>query len=367
MAAAARTGVYVRWIPAPIFVSTNAGASWAQTSAPSNNWSSVACSADGIKLVAVSTPFNSGPGFGDGLIGAGLIYTSPDSGATWTSASAPSNNWTSVASSADGAKLVAVAALHIASPSSDGLVYTSNNSGATWTRTGAPGTEWVAVASSADGQRLVAADGIYGLLCTYPYSGPWRLAVSAPNPSFRRWKSVASSADGTKLAVTEEFGPISTSSNSGTTWTQTSAPSQNWVSVSSSANGTKLVAVVAYSSWWRGDAQPCIYTSTDSGANWVRFDSPAVKDWSGVASSADGSHIVAVGGDSIHILQSPAPAPPLPPSPQLAVGLSGAALGLSWLVPSSRFILNKTPNWDPQTGWMCRRLQRSISRICTIE
>jgi hypothetical protein len=62
--------------PAPIYISTNASTSWRQTTAPSNYWSSVACSTDGTKLVAAS--------FYD------LIYISPDAGVTWTPASAPS-------------------------------------------------------------------------------------------------------------------------------------------------------------------------------------------------------------------------------------------------------------------------------------
>jgi hypothetical protein len=57
-------------------------------------WDSIASSADGGKLVAA----------GD----HGPLYTSPDSGATWTSNSGPSELWWwSVASSADGSKLVA--------------------------------------------------------------------------------------------------------------------------------------------------------------------------------------------------------------------------------------------------------------------
>jgi photosystem II stability/assembly factor-like uncharacterized protein len=53
----------------------------------------VASSADGTKLVAA-------------VIG-GYIYTSWDSGATWTQRGS-SQDWQSVASSADGTKLVAV-------------------------------------------------------------------------------------------------------------------------------------------------------------------------------------------------------------------------------------------------------------------
>ena len=103
---------------------------WIGTSAPGKGWVSVACSADGTKLVAVPD--------GD------FIYTSTNSGATWTAAiTAPNANWQAVASSTNGSKLVAVVY--------SGLIYTSTNSGATWTAATAPSTNWQAVASSADG------------------------------------------------------------------------------------------------------------------------------------------------------------------------------------------------------------------------
>src|SRR6267378_267177 len=67
---------------------------WTQTSAPNNGgWDGVASSADGTKLVSVIWP--------------GSIYTSTNSGATWTNTSAPNKNWGAVASSADGTKLAA--------------------------------------------------------------------------------------------------------------------------------------------------------------------------------------------------------------------------------------------------------------------
>src|SRR5262249_46429458 len=84
VAAAYRQG-YFDPTPAPIYVSTNAGGSWTQTSAPTNGWSGVACSADGLRLVAVR-----GFGWFDAPnSGRGSIYTSPDAGATWTPATAP--------------------------------------------------------------------------------------------------------------------------------------------------------------------------------------------------------------------------------------------------------------------------------------
>jgi photosystem II stability/assembly factor-like uncharacterized protein len=100
----------------------------------------VASSADGSKLVAV--------------VSWGQIYTSVDSGATWTSRG-PTGNWYDVASSSDGSKLVAVV--------NWGQIYTSRDSGATWTARESA-RNWSAVASSSDGGKLVAVanwDQIY--------------------------------------------------------------------------------------------------------------------------------------------------------------------------------------------------------------
>jgi hypothetical protein len=100
---------------APIFISTNSGTSWVPTAAPSNYWVSVASSADGIKLVAAAKyPYSA----------AGVIYTSADAGTTWTSNSAPNENWASVASSADGRKLWAAATID-GYYGGSGLIYNS--------------------------------------------------------------------------------------------------------------------------------------------------------------------------------------------------------------------------------------------------
>jgi hypothetical protein len=65
---------------------------------------------------------------------------------------------------------------------------------------------------------------------------------------------------------------------------------RDWWAVASSADGTKLVAVV-------DDGQ--IYTSSDSGVNWTPRE--ADRNWRAVASSADGTKLVAVvGGGQIY-------------------------------------------------------------------
>ena len=61
------------------------------------------------------------------------------------------------------------------------------------------------------------------------------------------------------------------------------AGSRSWRSVASSSDGSKLVAVVSSGQ---------IYTSVNSGVNWTARDS--ARNWNSVASSSDGSKLVAV-------------------------------------------------------------------------
>lgn len=78
--------------PAVIYTSADGGASWVSNSLPRlNNFVSVASSADGSRLAVVGGEYLSGP-----------IYISTNSGELWVQTSAPITNWCSVASSADG-------------------------------------------------------------------------------------------------------------------------------------------------------------------------------------------------------------------------------------------------------------------------
>ena len=213
---------------------------WTRT-AHWNYWTSVASSSDGAKLVAAA---------GD-LLNIDYVYTSVDSGATWTQ-TGTAQAWTSVASSADGTKLVAA--------SEGGGIYTSVDSGATWTQTGTA-QAWTSVASSADGTKLVAG-----------FTLPTR----------------------TSSGYLPAGGYLCTSADSGAAWTQT-GPDVGWMSVASSADGSKLVAAGAGAftdpDGISGYSDDYLYMSTDSGVTW---NQTAIQDgWRAVASSADGTKLVA--------------------------------------------------------------------------
>ena len=152
---------------------------WSEV-AISSSWYSITSSSDGTKLAA-------GPNGGN-------IYTSTDSGVSWTERTASgSSSWPSITSSSDGIKLAAVSA--------SGYIYTSSDSGATWT-------------------------------------------TNSNSSGSRSWNSITSSSDGTKLAAGVLGGYIYTSSDSGASWTaRQTDTNRNWYSITSSSDGTKLAVV----------------------------------------------------------------------------------------------------------------------------
>src|ERR1035437_5991096 len=256
-------------LSAAVFQSWKAGAS-------ARNWSAIASSADGTKLVAT--------------VNSGYIWTSTSSGRTWTQQNGSSSRyWSSVASSSDGTKLVATVGYTIYTASQPGAIYTSTDSGVTWaSHTSSPLSStlnWSSVASSADGTKLVAAVRGGQIYISSNSGNGW----TAQGPNGLLWTSVASSSDGTKLVAVENNGQIYTSTNSGTSWTQRVSGTIYWTAVASSADGSRLVATAS-------GGQVCI--STDSGATWVAQNTPVTGQLTSVASSSDGSRLAVTTGGS---------------------------------------------------------------------
>ena len=247
---------------AVIHTSADSGATWTpQAGSGSRNWRTVASSADGMKLVAA--------------VYGGQLYTSTNFGETWTPRESE-RAWLFLASSADGTKLAAVEVGSVFAPDR-GLIRTSTDSGLTWTPRESS-RAWRAIASSADGVKLAAVAAGDQIFTSIDSGATWTARDSS-----RGWLAIASSADGTRLVAAADNDLIYTSTNSGATWTpQAGAGSRAWRSVATSADGTRLAAAVF-------DGQ--IYTSTDGGVIWTARDSN--RFWQSIASSADGTRLAA--------------------------------------------------------------------------
>ncbi len=321
-----------------IFVSTNYGSTWIQTSASTNeSWQAIASSADGERLVAVS-------GFN------GSIYISPDGGLTWNVTSAPNTNWYCVASSADGTKLVAGVGKPYRSYAPFGPVYVSTNSGTTWLPSSGPIQYWCALASSADGNKVVAAaldstnssnGGLIGHIYISSDSGfTWRQTTA---PGSNVWSSVCSSADGRRLAASSAqefpntFGCVFTSPDGGTTWTRSITPNDMWGAIISDATGTNLMLF--------SGANGKSYRSADSGTGWLQMVRPTISSQY-AACSADGNRVTTVSGPWSGLITTGC----FPPMPTLSYWQTSSNLTLSWTVPSSTAVLQvssdlNTTNW----------------------
>jgi hypothetical protein len=138
------------------------------------------------------------------------------------------------------------------------------------------------------------------------------------------------------------------STNFGTTWASSSFPiARSSFSIASSADGTTLVGA--------GGDKLC--TSTNSGITWTTNDFLNMEIVC-VASSADGHKLFAVTsstmgqpgrlGGLIYTWYSP-------PTPRLTLAPSDDGLVLSWLIPSTNFMLQQnsdlsTSNWMTVTN-----------------
>jgi hypothetical protein len=315
-----------------VYTSTDSGTNWIKTGAPDTGYVSVACSADGNKLFASSSRWD-----GTNFVPA-LLYISADAGATWTTNSA-TNFVGRLVCSADGTRLFANWPL-------TNKIYVSLDSGATWTSTSVSAPYGMSLACSADGNNLFAAVSGGPIFISTNAGSSWRVSGAPTNEG---WTSMVSSADGSKLAA--GAGVIYTSTDSGATWTSNNTPGTgSWSCLASSADGSKLAALGVSDLPTRPGL---IFTSADSGATWTQADAP-VLCWVSIASSADGCRLMAAaqyrvssffqyyyGG--IYMSQST-------PAPSLAIAPNGANLALSWIVPSMSFALEQSS--DPTgTNW----------------
>lgn len=344
---------------------------WTLTSAAITNWSCVASSADGSKLVAA--------------VDGGFIYSSANSGLTWAQTSSSTNSWTSLASSEDGTHMYAANMSY-----SDSSILHSTNFGATWQKTGSGQDYWLSIACSADGGKVAATYPGYSVFVSTNFGIDWTQLVPQPTPADDLFRLVSSSADGNTLAVISQgWGPeilttpasiqeaghqivffdngglctsiaisadgtrisasinstpqpastnwggmLYTEANSGAFATTNFTTVSNWTSIASSADGSRLVAV---------SSGGVIYTSVDAGATWGSAHAPNAP-WSGVASSADGCKLVAVANSGgIYTWQTT-------PMPALKITPSADGLLVSWIVPSMNLQLQEnsdltTTNW----------------------
>jgi hypothetical protein len=230
-----------------------------------NTWTSVASSADGTRLVAVAS--------------SGQIFTSINGGggfnSAWITNNAPAVAWTGVASSSDGSRLVAV-------NTSDGGIYT--NSGINWASSfNLPGAFWQCVAASANGSNLIAAGHHIISEVIYHSTNAGASWAAAATPGNYNLKSIAFAGNGPNVFAAG--GVVIASTNAGVSWfALNNAPLMDHLACST--NG--LILAGFYSS---GNGP--IYTSTNGGVSWITNAVGQSAPWTALAASAAGTKLVA--------------------------------------------------------------------------
>ena len=320
-----------------IYSSTNSGTTWATNGASVRGWISAAGSADGLKLVAAAV--------NDG------IYLSTNCGATWNSSDAGPQNWVQVASSANGVHLFAV--------TYSGYCYYSTNAGKNWhIFTNLPSSQWSSVACSADGTKVLASVSLDDppIYSSTNSGGTWVKSSIVGQPG----AGVVSSADGRRFFAIS-YGMIYLSTNAGVSWAAcASAGAGN--ALACSADGVHLLTADNQATYPVTN-NVHIYVSSNSGTSWQAtvvsnafiLKSPASI---AVASSADGNDLALANGNtkayvglggyagSLYTLQPT-------PHPRLNISATVTNLAIGWIIPSANFVLQQSAdlvNWSDATN-----------------
>lgn len=137
------------------------------------------------------------------------------------------------------------------------------------------------------------------------YYDSW-LQASLPN---NFWCSIALSSSGQYIGTVSNgitsfntAGSVYISADYGSTWSAvTSVPSSSWTFITLSYSGQHMVIVGGGGNIPGGStSQSYIYTSSNYGSSWTQ-SSAILSSWSGVASNASGAMIVALSTSGIYI------------------------------------------------------------------
>lgn len=215
----------------------------------------------------------------------GQLYISTNSGVTWT-ATHSTDKWRCVCASADFSRIIAATQLTY-------KLAISSNSGSTFSDTTIANSvsNFNKCAMSSNGQNFILA----------PHAGNAIISTnggtSLGNLNYNTgvMPGVSMSSDGVRVAFTYSVGGIGSigySTNSGTSFSTTSL-NKGWKGIASSSNGTHLVAIT------NGEY---IYLSTDGGQTWTATATDTPRGWNAVCCSKDFMIIVAVvNGGQIYV------------------------------------------------------------------
>ena len=207
---------------------------WTPTADAYGNWTSVACSSNGSIVVATQGANTMG-----GKTTYGSLFVSTDEGAAWRIPDRVHVGvWTSSAVSLDGT--VMVAAQELDETGYPGQVWTSTDSGASWTSNG-PHMKWSSVAMNSNGTMMMAAASTPSgfVYASSDFGVSWTATPQYGN-------RVGVSPDGTTVVAGETDGDLFVSFDGGSNWVQQiDSPKAPWSSLALSSNGMRIVGTAS--------------------------------------------------------------------------------------------------------------------------
>jgi hypothetical protein len=284
-------------IPGPIGISTNGGATWTNSGAPTGNWISIDMSATGSRLVAVQY--------------FGSMFLSNDTGATWSQVAtgtlvSSNREYESVTMSADGTRIAAAI--------KDGEIQVSANGGATWAAAQLAGSpsgaapltdQFRAIDSSADGLVVVAAAQNNHLYLSTDGGATFspRTVTVAGTPIADAWYRVKVSDDGNTIVLagnqkyTFNSSGIYVSRDRGVTWrrgTTDATDGTTYSSISLSAGGDTIGVTVSDDDAGNPGR---VLVSTNGGVSFTTAATPIGEtNWRAMAINAAGTRAVLAAG-----------------------------------------------------------------------
>ena len=235
------------------YIHRYASGMWTPTANAYGNWSSVGCSSNGSIVLATQTANTMG-----GNITYGNLFVSTDEGEIWRIPDRIKVGvWTDSAVSLDGR--VMIASQECDETGYAGQLWSSTDSGTTWSSNG-PHMKWTSVAMNSNGTIMMAAASTPSALvyASSDFGLSWTATSQYGN-------QVGVSPDGTTIIAGETDGDLFISFDGGSNWVQQiDSPKAPWSSLALSSNGMRIVGCVSGNMFV--NASPWPYVSSLQGS-----------------------------------------------------------------------------------------------------